>query len=224
MTNANTDYSGCTQSGTASCPVGGWSGSAPWTQTWGETRNYDYSGCTRSGSGTCLTGYSGTATWTQTWGQDRVWNYGACVRDPTSGSASCPGGFTGTASWTQQPGGSRVYNYNGCSRTFACPGDWSGTARQTGTGVGARYDYSGCTRSGTGACQIGYSGTASWTQTWGEDQVWNYGACVQDPTSGTEACAAPWDVGDDELDAAAGTVAGLRHKRVLSGGGTDLSR
>ncbi len=192
VTATDRDYSGCTRSSTRVCPYS-WNGIVSLTQVYGQPWQYDYSGCTRSGNGLCLTGYSGTASWTQVWGESRVWDYSSCTQDPTSGTASCLAGFTGTASWTQEPGEARVWDYSGCSRTVSCPGGWSGTARQTGVGLGAVIDYSGCARSGNGSCEVGYSGTATFTQTWGEDPVWDYSACTQDPTSGTGSCPAGWN-------------------------------
>ena len=89
-----------------------------------------------------------------------------------SGSGSCPSGYSGSASWTQQWERREMNRNDGAG--------WVVTARRQKPGTSTQWSYS-CSRSGTGSCPPGQTGAATWTQTYGQARVWNYGGCTTPP-------------------------------------------
>ena len=89
-----------------------------------------------------------------------------------SGTGSCPSGWSGSASWTEQ-WQRREMNRND-------EAGWVVVARRQKPGTSTQWSYS-CSRSGTGSCPSGQVGTATWTQNYGQSQVWNYGGCTTPP-------------------------------------------
>ena len=87
-----------------------------------------------------------------------------------NGSAVCPSGYAGTSYWTDQWERREMNKDDGAGWFVVASRQQPGTSRQ--------WNHGNCLASGTGACPSGQVGTATWTQAYGQAQVWSYSGCT----------------------------------------------